>query len=168
VIAPPKVQSAVVPFGPEQPLRPGPITVFVSKKEGKVFVRKGFQPVFSAPVTVARPELPLGTHLFTASEALPDGVSFRWLELSLSDESTRAIEALREPKGNRSRHVQKTAAHAVPRTASAAEALDRVEIPAPALARISALMSQGATLIISDQGLGPETGNETDFIVLTR
>ena len=167
-IAPPKVQSAVVPFGPERPLRPGPITVFVSKKEGKVFVRKGFQPVFSAPVTVARPELPLGTHLFTASEALPDGVSFRWLELSLSDESARAIEALREPKGNRSRHVQKTAAHAVPRTASAAEALDRVEIPAPALARISALMSQGATLIISDQGLGPETGNETDFIVLTR
>ncbi|HKC33024.1 MAG TPA: hypothetical protein VKC16_06135 [Xanthobacteraceae bacterium] len=168
VIAPPKVQSAVVPFGPERPLRPGPITVFVSKKEGKVFVRKGFQPVFNAPVTVARPELPLGTHLYTASEALPDGVSFRWLELSLSDESARRIEALRDPKGNRSRHVQKTAASAVPRTASAAEALDRVEIPAPALARISALMSQGATLIISDQGLGPETGNETDFIVLTR
>jgi len=168
VIAPPKVQSAVVPFGPERPLRPGPITVFVSKKEGKVFVRKGFQPVFNAPVTVARPELPLGTHLYTASEALPDGVSFRWLELSLSDESARAIEALRVPKGNRSRHVQKTAAPPVTRTASAAEALDRVEIPAPALARISALMSQGATLIISDQGLGPETGNETDFIVLTR
>src|SRR5258705_467413 len=168
VIAPPKVQSAVVPFGPERPLRPGPITVFVSKKEGKVFVRKGFQPVFNAPVTVARPELPLGTHLYTASEALPDGVSFRWLELSLSDESARRIEALRDPKGNRSRHVQKTAASAVPRTASAAQALDRVEMPAPALARISALMSQGATLIISDQGLGPETGNETDFIVLTR
>src|SRR5712671_5259111 len=168
VIAPPKVQSAVVPFGPERPLRPGPITVFVSKKEGKVFVRKGFQPVFNAPVTVARPELPLGTHLYTASEALPDGVSFRWLELSLSDESARRIEALGEPRGSRSRHVQKTAASAVPRTASAAEALDRVEIPAPALARISALMSQGATLIISDQGLGPETGNETDFIVLTR
>jgi hypothetical protein len=167
-IAPPKVQSAVVPFGPERPLRPGPITVFVSKKEGKVFVRKGFQPVFSAPVTVARPELPLGTHLYTASEAMPDGVSFRWLELSLSDESVRRVEALGEPRGSRSRRVQKTAAPAVPRTASAAEALDRVEIPAPALARISALMSQGATLIISDQGLGPETGNETDFIVLTR
>jgi hypothetical protein len=75
---------------------------------------------------------------------------------------------LGEPRGSRSRRVQKTAAPAVPRTASAAEALDRVEIPAPALARISALMSQGATLIISDQGLGPETGNETDFIVLTR
>jgi hypothetical protein len=166
----PKPESAesVVPFGPERPLRPGPITVFVSKKEGKVFVRKGFQPVFSAPVTVARPELPLGTHLFTASEAMPDGVSFRWLELSLSDETARKVEALREPKGYRSRYGQKTVAPAVARTASAAEALDRVGIPAPALARISALMSAGATLIISDQGLGPETGTETDFIVLTR
>jgi hypothetical protein len=166
----PKPVSAesVIPFGPERPLRPGPITVFVSKKEGKVFVRKGFQPVFSAPVTVARPELPLGTHLFTASEAMPDGVSFRWLELSLTDETARKVEALREPKGSRGRHAQKTVAPAVSHTVSAAEALDRVEIPAPALARISALMSAGATLIISDQGLGPETGSETDFIVLTR
>jgi hypothetical protein len=164
----PESTESVVPFGPERPLRPGPITVFVSKKEGKVFVRKGFQPVFSAPVTVARPELPLGTHLFTASEAMPDGVSFRWLELSLSDETARKAAALREPKGPRSRHSQKTVAPAVARTTSAAEALDRVGIPAPALARISALMSAGATLIISDQGLGPETGTETDFIVLTR
>ena len=29
-------------------------------------------------------------------------------------------------------------------------------------------MSPGASLIISDQGLGPETGTGTDFIVLTR
>jgi hypothetical protein len=29
-------------------------------------------------------------------------------------------------------------------------------------------MSPGASLVISDQGLGPETGKGTDFIVLTR
>jgi hypothetical protein len=29
-------------------------------------------------------------------------------------------------------------------------------------------MSPGASLIISDQGLGSETGKGTDFIVLTR
>ena len=29
-------------------------------------------------------------------------------------------------------------------------------------------MSPGASLVISDQGLGGETGNGTDFIVLTR
>ena len=47
-------------------------------------------------------------------------------------------------------------------------AVDRINIPQDALDRISELMSPGASLIISDQGLGPETGKGTDFIVLTR
>ncbi len=49
-----------------------------------------------------------------------------------------------------------------------AEALERVTIPQEALDRIQDLMSPGASLIISDKGLGPETGKGTDFIVLTR
>ena len=51
---------------------------------------------------------------------------------------------------------------------TAAEALERITIPPEALERISELMSPGASLIISDQGLGPETGAGTDFSVLTR
>ena len=51
---------------------------------------------------------------------------------------------------------------------NATEALARVTIPPEALERISELMSAGASLIISDQGLGSETGKGTDFIVLTR
>ena len=35
-------------------------------------------------------------------------------------------------------------------------------------ATIHELISPGASLILSDQGLGPETGKGTDFIVLTR
>jgi hypothetical protein len=53
-------------------------------------------------------------------------------------------------------------------TSSGADALDRISIPQDAVERISDLMSPGASLIISDQGLGPETGVGTDFIVLTR
>ena len=49
---------------------------------------------------------------------------------------------------------------------NANEALDRVAIPQDALDRISELMSPGASLIISDQGLGPETGNGTEFVVV--
>jgi hypothetical protein len=52
-------------------------------------------------------------------------------------------------------------------TSSAADALDRISIPQDAVERISDLMSPGASLIVSDQGLGPETGVGTDFIVLT-
>ncbi len=53
-------------------------------------------------------------------------------------------------------------------TPEQAGALDRITIPPDALDQISELMSVGASLIISDQGLGPETGKGTDFVVLTR
>src|SRR5262245_28870606 len=42
-----------------------PISVFVSKAEGKVFVRHGFRPLFDAPVVIREPERPIGTHVFT-------------------------------------------------------------------------------------------------------
>jgi len=148
-------------------MRPGPITVFVSKKEGKLFVRKGFQPVFSWPVKFEHPELPLGTHLYTAIDTNPDGVSYRWQVVSVPVDTTKKAET-RVTRDKRGR-VEKVAqpAVAVPH-ATAAEALERIDIPPVALSRISALMSKGAALIISDQGLGGETGTETDFIVLTR
>ena len=157
--------EALEQFGPPRPLRPGPITVFVSKKEGKVFVRKAFQPLFDAPVKIARADLPLGTHLFTAVEAKSDGASFRWLAISIPGEAPRKIDT-RDPKTFKPAKI--AALDVPPPPQTAAQALERIEMPPEALAQISALMSPGASLIISDQGLGPETGLETDFIVLTR
>ena len=49
-----------------------------------------------------------------------------------------------------------------------AEALARIEIPQDILDRISDLIIPGSSLIISDQGLGGETGEGTDFIVTMR
>jgi hypothetical protein len=163
----PTVAAADEFYGPERPLRPGPITVFVSKKEGKLFVRKGFQPVFSWPVKFDHPELPLGTHLYTAVDTNPDGVSFRWQVVSVPVDTTQKAEkhVARDKKGHRVETV--TPAVALP-AATATEALERIDIPPVALSRISALMSKGASLIISDKGLGGETGTETEFIVLTR
>jgi len=51
---------------------------------------------------------------------------------------------------------------------TAAQALERINIPQEALERIESLMSAGASLIISDSGISGETGKGTDFIVLTR
>ena len=56
--------------------------------------------------------------------------------------------------------------HLPPQTA--AQALDRIQIPQEAIDRIGEILAPGASLVISDQGLGPETGLGTDFIVLTR
>ncbi len=50
---------------------------------------------------------------------------------------------------------------------TAAEALDRINMPAEALERIGSAWKPGSSLVISDQGLGNETGRGTDFIVVT-
>ena len=62
-----------------KPLKPGPISVFISRKEGKIFVRKGFEPVLDAPVTFAQPNQPLGTHVYTALSMNDDNSSMRWI-----------------------------------------------------------------------------------------
>ena len=51
---------------------------------------------------------------------------------------------------------------------TAAEALDRITLPPAAIEQISALLSPGASLIVSDNALSDETGVDTDFVVLTR
>ena len=61
-----------------RPLKPGPVSVFISRKEGKLFVRKGFEPVFDVPVTFERPDQPLGTHVFTALAFNNDNTTLRW------------------------------------------------------------------------------------------
>jgi len=49
-----------------------------------------------------------------------------------------------------------------------ANALSRIDIPEEARRKIDAMLTTGSTLTISDTGLGPETGEGTDFITLTR
>jgi hypothetical protein len=153
---------ATAPAAATKPLKPGPISVFVSRKEGKLFVRKGFDPIFDTPVTFDQPDRPLGTHVFTAL-ALKDDNTLRWNVVTVPTGWTKPAAA-KAAKGKKV--VEAPTPPAAASTAS--EALSRVTIPADAVDRISELMSAGASLIISDQGLGPETGKGTDFIVLTR
>ncbi len=42
-----------------------PISVFVSRKLSRLFVRQGFTALFDVPVEIRNPEEPLGTHVFT-------------------------------------------------------------------------------------------------------
>ena len=149
-------------FAEPRPLKAGPISVFISRREGKLFVRKGFEPVFYVPVTFSDPDRPLGTHVFTALGVNDDNTTLRWNVVSMPGAGTTPAKKPAKGKG-----VEPPPAPARP-ASNATDALARVSIPPEALERISELMSPGASLIISDQGLGPETGKGTDFIVLTR
>jgi lipoprotein-anchoring transpeptidase ErfK/SrfK len=164
-------EKAVLAVTPKDPmLKPGPISVFVSRKLGKLFVRKGFAEVFEAPVTIARPEETLGTHVFTALEARDDG-TMRWNVASLPTEQVvkkGKYQVTYTARGEKLRKELAAPAHQVTPPGDPNAALERITIPQDALARITQLMTPGATLIISDLGQSFETGRGTDFIVLTR
>jgi hypothetical protein len=158
----PRIAKAVPTTGSDgvKPLKPGPISIFVSRKEGKLFVRKGFDPLFDVPLTFEQPDQPLGTHVFTALTVNDDNTTLRWNVMSMPGGGSAPAK---KPERGKRAEVPPPA-HA----SHATEALNRVSIPQNAVDRISQLMSPGASLIISDQGLGFETGKGTDFIVLTR
>ena len=156
---------------PKDPLlRPGPISIYISRKLGKLYVRKGLEPVFETPVTIGQPDQPLGTHVFTALEAR-DGVT-RWNVLSLPIDRTVKKGKYLETTTRSGETLRKELIPPVYETQPPGDpnaALERITIPEAAVSRIAALMSPGASLIISDLGLSHETGDRgTDFIVLTR
>ena len=149
-------------------LRPGPISVYISRKTGKLYVRKGFDEVLEAPVTIAQPDQPLGTHVFSALKTGDD--TLRWNVVSVpTDRLVKKGKYLETM--HRGERLRKELVAPVYETVPPGEpnaALDRITIPDATLARINELMSPGASLIISDLALSHETGKGTDFIVLTR
>jgi hypothetical protein len=139
-----------------------PISVFVSRKLSKLFVRRGFAPLFDVAVNIENPEEPLGTHVFTAMEFQSEGAAIRWTVVSIPDEFPRIEGATKE----REAPVKQTA-RSVPSPDKANAVLNRIEIPQDTVERISKLLTPASSLIISDDGFSHETGNDTDFIVLT-
>jgi lipoprotein-anchoring transpeptidase ErfK/SrfK len=150
------------------PKRAGQISVFVSRKDSKLYVRQNFAPLFEVPVTIAPSDRPLGTHVFTA-QADQDASKFHWSVVSLP--ATRHAErrddderVSRRRKGAGAVEVKPT-----PIPDSPADALDRITIPDDAMAKITDALSTGASIIVSDQGIAAgETGEGTDFIVSLR
>jgi lipoprotein-anchoring transpeptidase ErfK/SrfK len=149
-------------------MRPGPVSLFVSRKEGKLFVRKGFEPLFDIPVTIARRDQPFGTHIFTASRPTDGSEGIRWLAVSLGFDRQPVTES-GPAKGKVHAREERPATPSNEGLRKAAyDALDRIELPADVIERLSPLVATGASILIADQGLGDETGKETDFIVVTK
>ena len=144
------------------PRKMAPISVFVSRKLSKLFVRQGFSPLFDVAVKIENPEEPLGTHVFTAMEFQSEGAAIRWTVVSIPDEFPRIEDATKE----REAPVKQTAL-SVPSPDKANAVLNRIEIPRDTVERISKLLTPASSLIISDDGFSHETGKDTDFIVVT-
>jgi hypothetical protein len=140
-----------------------PISVFVSRKTQRLYVRQGYVPVFEAPITIQDYEKPLGTYVFTA---FADGNErVRWGVISMYGDSNGKFAS--EPAAARSSaHKGETREPSPADVAGAKAALDRIAIPHEAIQRISDVVLPGSSLIVSDEGLSIETGKDTDFVVV--
>jgi hypothetical protein len=158
----------------------GQVAVFVSRREKKIFVRQGFVPVFDMPIEIADINRPIGTHLYTAMQITDNGTKMRWNALTMAHTvppgspvtNTKAGSKAKAPPPKNKKNAKEAPKPApkveVPRASNATEALDRITIPQEAIDRISEVLIPGSSLIISDEGLGRETGRYTEFIVVTR
>jgi L,D-transpeptidase catalytic domain len=153
--------------GAAQPLKlAGQVAVFVSRKEKKIFVRQGTVPLFDMPIAIDDPDRPLGTHVFTAMTVTDNGTGMRWNLMTIP---TDPVAMMQEPSRRRSKEPPPVVVHGQLKPSSTpAEALERIQFPKEAVDRISELLTPGSSLVVSDAGLGPETGRGTEFIVLTR
>lgn len=125
---------------------------------GQILVRQKFKPLVEEAITIRQPEVALGTHFLLARAVDADKGTVEWYGVSMDNQL---------PKSTLKRLGITTEADASAPDAIA-RTLDRLDIPEDMRNRISGLMGEGASLSISDTGLGPETGDGTDFITITR
>jgi lipoprotein-anchoring transpeptidase ErfK/SrfK len=166
----PGVEKAVA-AKPEPPKRSGPIAVFISRKDAKLYVRQEFKPLFDSPVTIAPSDRQLGTHVFTAEADKSDPNVLRWSVVTLPASRNAARNDDDDRPARRRKMAGTVPAEMKPVLVSdsPAEALDRIAIPPDAMARIAEAMTTGGSIVVSDQGINQgETGEGTDFIVSLR
>jgi L,D-transpeptidase catalytic domain len=145
-----------------------PISILVSKADGKVIVRHGFRQIFEAPVTIRDPDRPLGTHVYTALEFKNGGDVMRWQSVSIAASGQSVASSRKVSRASRNESEPPYPEASGP-PSSASEALDRIDLPPQAVERISQMLSPGTSLIVSDHGHNREMrAVGTDFIVLTR
>jgi hypothetical protein len=135
-----------------------PVSVFISRKTQRLYVRQAFQPILEIPVTVRDADRPIGTYIFTAMERT--GTRIRWSLVSLV--SGRSGD---DPSGSARKGHERDVGPIVSDLESAKAALDRITIPQDSLDLIAEKVSSRSALIISDESLSSETGTGTEFVV---
>jgi multidrug efflux pump subunit AcrA (membrane-fusion protein) len=138
-----------------------PVSVFISRKTQRVYVRRAFQPILETSITILEPERPIGTHVFTAMEQTNGDTGMRWSIVSLDGGGPHGDVV--EPHAGTSEGPEVEPIAKEP--SDAKTALDRIVIPQD-VHRIAEMASARSSLIISDEELSSETGKGTDFVVL--
>ncbi len=147
-----------------------PISVFVSLKTKKIYVRQGYEPVYEGDVAIAEPDKPIGTHVFTAMLPKDNRTDFDWTVVSVP---TLPAEKAENSKKQKKKEARENLAPVLPASYAAGEqtaenALARITVPDDVREMVADSLRPGSSLLISDHGLSNEFGKFTDFTVALR
>ena len=156
-------QTALIEAQKDVARRARPLSVFISFKTQKIYVRQGFEPLLEAPIDIADNPGAIGTHVLTAMDYDATGDRFSWQLISA--QAPRLALADQEQSKKRKQREQR-----VPNLNDEAVrvALESFRIPKDIQDTIAELAKPGMSVIISDRELSKETGKGTEFVVLTR
>ena len=101
-------QRSLADANKEARLRSKPISVLVSLRAQRIYVRQGFEPVLEAPINVAPLPGPVGTHVFTAMRYGSDPNTFDWRLVSAQTPSASKI-FLDDARNRRDRNLRRQA-----------------------------------------------------------
>ena len=139
-----------------------PVSVLISRKTQRLYVRQAFEPIFDSPITIQDPDRPIGTHVFTAMDSTGGEHDVRWSVVTLENGDARSGVDRR----NRSPSGRDRDARPMPtQPDSAKAALDRIVIPQDVLDRLPGITPR-SSLIVTDEAPSSETSKGTDFVVL--
>jgi hypothetical protein len=141
-----------------------PVSLLISRKTQRLYVRQAFEPILESPVTILDADLPIGTHIFTAMERTNVETNMRWNVVSLLSRrrpSSGENESQTRAGGGHGRDIEPVLTD----SESAKSALDRIVIPQDVLDRIAGIAPR-SSLIITDEAPSSETGKGTDIVVI--
>lgn len=142
------------------------LSIFISLKSQRIFIRQGFEPVFDGPIEVDDPPGAVGTHVLTAIDYDTSGNDFVWQLVSAQPPRPASADAA--SSRNKKRQPDSVSIDSPLNAEAVRVALDSIRIPEDVLDQIAELAKPGTSVIISEKDLSHETGKGTEFVVLTR
>lgn len=160
-------EKRVAVFDRQEANRSLPITVLITPKTRNISVRQGWETIAEAPITIADPALPVGTHLFTAT-GWRDGseTELKWTATSVGEQNPPTPEEKSDRRSKKEKADEVVSLPPATDATKAAAVLSRISVPADMQVKIAAVVKPGSTVIISDFDMArSEVRPGTDFTV---
>ena len=75
-----------------------PVSVFISRKTKKLYVRRGFASTIEVPIAIRDPDKPIGTHIFTAMARTDSGLRWTAVTIDDGDDAKDALDRIAIPQ----------------------------------------------------------------------